>query len=548
MKRLEKISTGIPSLDGILGGGLTSNSVNVIAGPPGSGKTILAQQIVFHNAHADNRAPYLVTVSEPTMKMLRYNQQLSFFDANRIGTNVIYLDIGSTLLEGGLEMVAAQIEEYIERFKPALLAIDSFKALHEVAQDAPRLREFGYRLAVRLTTWGTTSLLVGEYTREAINEAPIFAIADGIFLLDQATRGMQTERYLEVIKMRGDGYFSGRHPFSISADGICVYPRLTTPDVTAPYVVGDRRVSLGVPGLEEMTSGGVLSATSTLVAGSAGTGKTLLGLHFLLEGIRQGEPGLMVTFQETPSMLRAFSRGFGWDVEKPEADGMLHLLYSSPVEMGVDEHVHLIRESIERTGARRVVMDSLKDIELATSDKVRYKDYIYSLVNEFRRQGITSLLTSEIPEMFGDFTVSEFGISFVTDNVILLRYVEIEGRIARAMSVLKMRGSDHDKSVREYRITAENGLEILENFKDYDHVLSGIGAGCSQTAPDVLSPCARRILRVVDQNPGCRIDELMEACGADPRRTRETLQTLLHTGYVERRLKDGEAVYVTTMV
>jgi circadian clock protein KaiC len=548
MRRLEKISTGIPSLDGILGGGLPRNSVNVIAGPPGSGKTILAQQIVFHNAHEDKRAPYLVTVSEPTMKMLRYNQQLSFFDADRVGTNVIYLDIGSTLLEGGLAKVAGQIEEYIERYQPTLLAIDSFKALHEVAQDAPTLREFGYRLAVRLTTWGTTSLLVGEYTREAINEAPIFAIADGIILLDQAPRGMQTERYLEVIKMRGAGYFSGRHPLSISSDGIQVYPRVTTPNVTEPYTLGERRVSLGVPGLEEMTQGGVLSGTSTLVAGSAGTGKTLLGLHFLLDGVRLGEPGLMVTFQETPSMLRAFSRGFGWDVEKPEAGGMLHLLYSSPVEMGVDEHAQVIRDAIAKTGARRIVMDSLKDIELATSDKVRYKDYIYALVNEFRRQGITSLLTSEVADMFGDFTVSEFGISFVTDNVILLRYVEMEGHIARALSVLKMRGSEHDKSVREYQITQQNGLEILQSFKDYGRVLSGGSGGCSPPSGDVLSPCARRMLRIVDQKPGCRLDELMEACGGDPRRTRETLQILVHMGYLDRRHQDGDTVYVTSVV
>lgn len=291
-----------------------------------------------------------------------------------------------------------------------------------------------------------------------------------------------------------------------------------------------------------MTQGGVLSGTSTLVAGSAGTGKTLLGLHFLLEGVRLGEPGLLVTFQETPSMLRAFSRGFGWDVEKPEADGMLHLLYSSPVEMGVDEHAQVIRDAIAKTGARRIVLDSLKDIELATSDKVRYKDYIYALVNEFRRQGITSLLTSEVADMFGDFTVSEFGISFVTDNVILLRYVEMEGHIARALSVLKMRGSEHDKSVREYQITHQNGLEILQSFKDYGRVLSGSGGGCNPSSSEVLSPCARRMLRVVDQKPGCRLDELMEACGGDPRRTRGS------TGYLERRHRDGDTVYVTTVV
>ena len=152
-----------------------------------------------------------------------------------MGKNVIYLDLGSTLLQGGLDAVTAQIEQYIEQYSPVLLAIDSFKALHKVAKDIPQLREFAYRLAVRLTTWGTTTLLVGEYTRENIFETPIFAIADGIFYLDHAMHGMQTERYLEVLKMRGVGYFAGKHPFSIDSDGIRVYPRLTTPAVTEPY-------------------------------------------------------------------------------------------------------------------------------------------------------------------------------------------------------------------------------------------------------------------------------------------------------------------------
>ena len=550
MKELEKISTGIPSLDAILNGGLPRNSVNVIAGPPGTGKSILAQQIVFHNARRDERAPYLVTVSEPTVKMLRYSQQFTFFDPDRVGQNVIYLDIGSVLLEGGLSEVARQIERYIEEYSPTILAIDSFKAIHEVAEDAPKLREFAYRLAVRLTTWGTTTLLVGEYTRENIYEAPIFAVADGIILLDHESRGMETYRYLEVLKMRGDDYFSGRHPFTISADGITVYPRLKTPAVMEPYPVGEARVSLGAPGLDEMAQGGVLSATSTLVAGSAGTGKTLLCLHFLLEGIRKGEPALLITFQETPSMLRAFARGFGWDLEQLEAEGLLYLLYSSPVEMGVDEHAHVIRRAIAETGARRVAMDSLKDIELATPDKVRYKDYIYSLVNDFRRQGITSLLTSEIPEMFGTFVVSEYGISFVADNVILLRYVEMAGRIARAISVLKMRGSDHDKSVREFRITAGAGLEVLQPFEEYDTVLTGaaVTTGVSGV-PGVamLPPRARRVLRALTATPGLALDELADSINEAPERTAETLETLVQLGYVVRQVRDGEAVYKATM-
>lgn len=543
MMDLEKISTGIPSLDSVLYGGLPRNSVNVIAGPPGTGKSILAQQIIFHNARQEANAPYLVTVSEPTVKMLRYNQRFSFFDAERVGSNVIYLDVGSTLLDGGLEEVERQIEQYIEQYTPTLLAIDSFKALDEVAQDAPRLREFAYRLAIRLTSWGTTTLMVGEYTREDINAAPIFAIADGIFFLDHASRGMQTERYLEVLKLRGEGYFAGKHPFSIDRDGITVFPRLTTPTQVEPYPVGERRISLGVPGLDEMTHEGVLSATSTLVAGSAGTGKTLLALHFLLAGIREGEPGLLITFQETPSMLRAFSRSFGWNLEQAERDGLLHLLYSSPVEMGVDQHAYVIREALARTGARRVAMDSLKDIELATHDKVRYKDYIYSLVNDFRRQGITSLLTSEIPEMFGNFTVSEFGASFVTDNVILLRYVEIEGRVARALSVLKMRGSDHDKSVREFHITQRDGLKVLAQFAHYDAVLTGAANTTTLPGANHLPPCPQRILRALAGTQGRTLDELKHMCGDEAARTSEAIDTLLQLGYLVRKQGDGQVLY-----
>lgn len=543
MNELAKISTGIPSLDRILNGGLPRNSVNVIAGPPGTGKTILAQQIVFHNAREDDRAPYLVTVSEPTVKMLRYAQQFSFFDGHRVGSNVIYLDIGSTLLEHGLEEVTRQIEQYIEEYSPTILAIDSFKAIHELAGDAPQLREFAYRLAVRLTAWGTTTLLVGEYTRKSITQAPIFAIADGIIHLDNDSRGMQAYRHLEVLKLRGSDYFSGKHPFSISADGLKVYPRVKMPDTPRSYPIGERRVSVGVPSLDEMLHGGMLSATSTLVVGSAGTGKTLLGLHFLMEGVRNGEPGLLVTLQETPSMLRIFARNYGWDLEKYEADGLLRLLYSSPVEIGVDEHAETIHQAIKKMGARRVVVDSLKDIELATPGKVRYKDYLYSLVNAFRAEGISSLLTSEIPEMFGAFTVSRYGISFVADNVLLLRYVELESRVSRAISVLKMRGSDHDKTVREYRITGQKGMELLQSFAAYDAVLSGTAVTSQPVGVSLLPPRSRRLLQVLSQVPDMTLKELALRSREPESAIDDSLRSLVQLGYVVRYQRDGVTVY-----
>lgn len=542
----ERLSTGVPALDTILHGGLVPHSVNVIAGPPGTGKTILAQQIIFQNAH-HSYAPYLVTVSEPTVKMLRYSQRFSFFNAAAVGQHVLYLDIGSVLLEEGLDAVARQIEGYIQQYRPGIIAIDSFKAIHEMTQEAPRLREFAYRLSVRLSAWETTTLLVGEYTRETINEAPIFAIADGIILLDQESHGMQTYRYLEVLKMRGGDYVAGRHPFRITPDGLRLFPRVKTPDRLSAYPLGEARVSLGISGLDEMTHGGLLSGTSTLVAGSAGTGKTLLCLHFLLEGLRQGEPGLLVTFQETPSMLRAFARGFGWNLEEIERQDQLAILYCSPVELGVDEHNHLIQQWIARTGARRVAMDSLKDIELATPHKVRYKDYVYSLVNSFRQRGITSLLTSEIAEIFGSFSISAYGISFVADNVLLLRYVELGGMIARAISVLKMRGSDHDKEVREYQIAPASGIRILAGFANYDAVLSGQAQPLHIPGAALLPPRVRRLLNIIGTGPLLTLDELALAASEPPQRVREHLEVLIQLGYVVRQIKDGQPTFKATL-
>jgi len=542
---LKRVPTGIPNLDAILEGGLIQNSINVVAGPPGTGKTVLAQQIVFNNANATSRMPYLVTVSEPTVKILRFSQNFAFFDPDMVGDQVIYLDIGSTLLEGGLEAVTDQIEAYTKAYSPTILAIDSFKAIHEITDSAPQIREFTYRLAISLTTWGTTTLLIGEYNRDTVNTEPIFAIADTIIYMDQESRGMNTFRTLEVLKMRGSGYFAGKHPFRISDKGMIVYPRLrTTPfQNMIPSDVGASRISLGINQLNAMMSGGPLSATTTLVAGSAGTGKTLLGLHFLLEGISRGEPGLMVTFQETPTMLASFARGFGWDLVSLQKEGLLHVLYTSPVELSVDEHTHMIRSVVESAGIRRIVMDSLKDLESATMDKARYKDYVYSLASEFRYQGITSLMTSEIPELFGPFTVSEHGISFVADNVIILRYVELAGRVARAISVMKMRGSDHDKAVREYRITADTGLGILHPFEDHDKVLTGT----TTSNTSMLPLRARRLLRILSGTNGLPGAELSEQVQESPTETNTALETLVQLGYLIRQEQGGIFIYRTTI-
>lgn len=468
----EVVKSGVPNLDYVLGGGFPLYSVNIIAGPSGSGKTILTLQIIFANCCDSAKGLVFTTLSEPAFKMIRYQQDFDYFDPDKLNESVYLVDIGQVIRQKGLEDALDVITKHVEVHSPQLIVIDSFKAIHDLAGSRTEVRRFAYDLAVRLSTWMCTSFLVGEYTQEEILNEPVFAVADGILYMENAKQGMQNVRLLNIAKMRGRGYFTGDHPFSISKQGITVYPRIKTPAVPLDYEVAEERLSTGVAGLDQMLQGGFPQGSITLIAGGAGAGKTLLSLHFAKSGIERGEPCVLVTFQETPSHLRALARGFGWDLGKWEEEGLLKILYTSPVELVVDQHTAHIKETILDLGARRVVIDGLKDIEMATPDKVRYKDYVYSLANFFRAQGITSLLTNEIPELFGTLTLSEHGVSFISDNVILLRYVELGSAITRAISVLKMRGSDHDKSLREYRITSA-GMEVLKPFEGVEGILGG---------------------------------------------------------------------------
>jgi circadian clock protein KaiC len=530
--RLAKLTTGVPGLDQILRGGIPRFSVNIIGGPPGSGKTILAQQIIHHNATEKNGAPYLVTVSEPTLKMLRYQQRFSYFDPSRIkdGT-IVYFDIAEALRQGGLDHLLATITEYIETQFPTILAIDSFKAIHDLTATPQEIRNFAYNLALTLAAAECTSFLVGEYTEEDIARESIFAIADGIIILESERRGRQERRCIRVVKMRGDGYFRGRHLFTISDDGIAVYPRVSSPALPAHHAANRNRVSCGIPGLDDMLGSGLPVGSVTLLGGGAGTGKTLISLHFLCNGIAQGEAGVFVTFQEAPSYLQAIALDFGWDLAEMERQGMLKILHTSPVEMRVDEHALAIQAAIAGVDARRVVLDGLGNVELATPDKVRYKDYVHSLADFFRSRDITAFLTNEITSLFGSFEVGEHGIAFVSDNLVLLRYVEMQSRMSRAINVLKMRGSQHSKEIREFDIS-HHGIRIGRPIEADTGVLTGTPVSSDQAAWRDLAPLERYVLATLRPSDALSLEQAAAATTILPDVLLPILQDLAERGYL----------------
>jgi circadian clock protein KaiC len=455
----DRLSSGHPPLDAVLDGGLPAYGINLIVGAPGSGKTILASQFVFHNATEQRPALYLSTVSEPFDKLLRYGDTLAFFDRSKIGSAVRYEDLGAVLLSAGLDGVLGTVSDLLRTHRPALIVIDSFKALSAFAATEGDYRRFLHDLAGRLSVLATSALWVGEYDADDTAAAAEFAVADTIITLRVRRAGRRQVRGLEVHKLRGSGFQPGEHAFRLSADGVAVFPRLADPLDPAAYELGEERVSTGIAALDEVLGDGFWPGSATLVAGPSGCGKTVMGLHFVFEGARIGEPAIFATLQENPVQLGRLARGFGWSFDASPA---ARLLARSPVSMYIDEWVYELLALIEDTGAKRVVIDSLGDLALAAGgDDVRFREYIYSLLQRCSRRGVSLLMTLETLELFGVTRISDVGVSHLSDNVVLLQYVREQSQLNRALTVFKTRASHHDPSIRYFHISAE-GITLGE--------------------------------------------------------------------------------------
>ena len=455
----DRLSSGSARLDAVLDGGLLLNGINLIMGRPGSGKTILAQQYLFHNATANRPALYLSTVSEPLEKILRYGQSLSFFDKSAVGTSVIYEDLGQSLNSNGLSGVLATLIDLLRERRPALLVIDSFKALRAYAPDDGAFRRFLHDLAGHLSASQTTSFWVGEYDSADTTEAPEFAVADAIVSLGIEHTSDRETRVFQVLKLRGSGFVSGKHAYRVSSDGIDVFPRLADHKDGNTYNFALERISSGVSVLDDLLADGYWRGASTLVAGPSGAGKTLVALHFIFCGADLGEQGIFATFQENPAQLERIVQGFSWSLQEPKVE----LMFRPPVDLYLDEWVYDLLELIERTGAERVAIDSLGDLRAACGDEIRFREYMYSFLQRCARRNVSVIMTQEVPELFGITRLSEFGISHVSDNVVLLQFLRGDSEVKRAITILKTRGSAHDPRIRQFEITAQ-GLSLGDQF------------------------------------------------------------------------------------
>ena len=454
----ERMTSGNPEADHILGGGFPKDSINIIMGHPGSGKTIFAEQLIFANADDDRPILYLTTLSEPLPKVVRYLQGFRFFDESKLGSQVIYEDVGPELARDGSAALIPLLQTAIRELSPKIIVIDSFKAVHDLLPSVGARRRMVYEMTALLTAYGTTAFLLGEYNEEDILRYPEFAVADGIVEMSRRRLGNRDERYFRVYKLRGSRYLEGAHAFRITDSGLDIFPRLVSPQMPEGYEPASERISTGITGLDEMLDGGVWRGSTTLLGGPSGAGKTTIALQFALEGARQGEPTLYMNFQENPSQLMRTIRNLGVNLEGAQAQG-LDLVYASPVELQIDSIIVDMFRRIQQRRVRRLVIDALGDLASAATDPQRLHDYLYALVQHFAVSGITSVLNFETTGNTIAGNGVQNAVSYLSDNVLLLT-VEGEERTRRSLRILKTRGSAHDARVREVEISP-TGLRVL---------------------------------------------------------------------------------------
>ena len=474
---IRRLATGVPGLDAILGGGLPEFSFNLIAGPPGSGKTTLAHQIMFALATGERPALFFTVLGEPPWKMLRYQQQFSFFDLAKIDASIRFVNLSEVVATGNFEQVLARIVAEVSAFAPALVFVDSFRSVvlegQAQAQAALGLQQFIQQLGIQLSSWQATTFLVGESLAES-DTHPIFTVADGLLSLCQSVHRNSMVRKIQVLKMRGQATSPGIHTFRITGAGIEVFaPAIIRGDSSAASVAGsparsDARLAMGVPRLDAMLGGGLPCGYSLLVAGPSGSGKTILATAFLAEGVRRGEAGVIVAFEQTPSQSRNHA------IDDMVRAGQIGLINTRSLDLSIDEIVQQLTQLIRKMKASRVVLDSLSGFELAVAPSFRedFRESLFRMVAVLSTLGVTVLMTSELEDRYTDLRFSPYGSAFLTDAIIVQRYVELGSRLRRVMAVVKVRASAHSDEIRQFEI-GDTGIVIGDPVQGCEGLLGG---------------------------------------------------------------------------
>lgn len=470
------LQTGVPGLDTVLAGGVSVGDSLLLVGPPGSGKTTLSLQMAFHTAAGGRAVLYVSTLSEPAPRVLKHLCGFSFFDPARIGQELVFTSL-APILERGLDAIADSVLHSAREQQATLLILDGVGTLTDFHPSPAELRRFVSGLVGELAGIGCTMLLTtsGMPALQG-GTAGLFTLCDGILELAQSDDGPAAWRRLRAWKVRGQANLLGWHAARLGDDGLVVHPRL---EAVAPGEPSDGfggpRLAVGHGEIDAMMCGGVPALSSTILAGAPGTGKTLLALEFLLEGARREQPGVLLCFRESIAELRFKAQSFQLELDDALELGLVTIQHHLPAELDVDGLLSELLAHVEEVEPARVVIDNVGELIEGMPDERRHRRLLVALMARLRAAGATTLLTLELGQAIGpelEFSGSEFEAT--SDNVVLLRYVEYRGMLRRILSILKMRDSGYDPSIREYEIHAEHGLRVLTAGESSEGLLAGI--------------------------------------------------------------------------
>jgi circadian clock protein KaiC len=479
----ERLRTGIPGLDTVLRGGFRPGRTYMVMGLPGAGKTILANQVCFHHAANGGRVLYVTLLAETHTELVANLRSLSFFDGSRLPESVTYLSAFTVLEQGGLEALSELIRKEIRAQKATLIVLDGLVAAEEAAPSPQALKKFIHGLQVVTNLVSCTTLVLTTGGGRGLRAE--HTMVDGLLILEQRLFGARSIRELVVRKFRGSAHLLGKHSFEITRDGIVLYPRMETlvDEGAPPLLLGNARSAFGIKGLDKMLSGGIPAGSATLLLGPPGSGKTLLGLSFLAEGVHKGERGHYFSFYDSPERMLAQATGVGLKLAPPIKRGDLEVSFRAPTENILDKLGMQLLEAIRERGVKRLFLDGYDALQKAAVRPSRAARFLTALVNECRVRGVTLIYSVETTTAFGpqvEFPMR--GISMVAENLLFLRLAEVRSELRRFICALKVRGSGFDPALRELTISAK-GLEVGATIEDAQQLMTGLARVSPQASP-----------------------------------------------------------------